>query len=129
MYLPKKQDVEAQVRAQAEHQKFLLDKKSQCQEDGEKLRRRIATELYGDRNSLEGLYAYNEDLNTCLFRGGWARENLIGKHEVYHWIMDTYSQKELATSYLVDFTHASGLPIEQFDLKMEELMGYTLKQD
>lgn len=117
LYLPKAH----QDKIQQEHQELILAKKVQCQEVGERFHQKNQK----DSNSiLAPFYAYNEDLNTCLYRSGIILNT--NPPIINMWVQDTYTQKEIiTTTYSADGKKQSelGLSKEEFEKQAFELMG------
>jgi len=99
-----------------------FEMQQKCQQVGEGLYE-ADVKASGKDNLCNPEYAFNEDLNTCLYFGCYIANNSIQK-----WIKDSFSNKEL---YLYFQTSNGVLPkssmcdvcvsLEEFDNKKEEL--------
>ena len=85
----------------------LLTKKIECAEIGRKAYDRYATEM-SDRTTtpLDPEFAYNRNLNTCLYAGGIINTYEGGKLLFSEWVRDT-----LTNETLVSFIEADGEPL------------------
>ena len=119
VHLPKENAIEVQK----DQQEFLLTKKAQCQAAGEKVHSKMEAEKSADSTMFVALYAFNEELNTCLYRSGILSVS-DGKSVRIMWVMDVYTQKELLTHSSIDNEPVFNyLTVDEFNSQADELMG------
>lgn len=106
---------------------FLFSKKRECQELGNIIYNQDRKELDESGIILNPEYAYNEELNTCLYAGGY-----MGKGADWQkWVKDSLSNKEIL--YLMS-SEGEILPpsmycdtcvssIEEFNMRKQELFN------
>lgn len=82
----------------------MLDLKDKCREDGRKVRVEWVARYHGETFSGEDEYAYNAELNTCLWTEEyWGPAALLGGQIRVKFILDVQGNKTL-----IEFTEHNG---------------------
>ena len=99
-----------------------LSLKKECAAAGERARKRLIDELGYDWNKytvLESTYAYNKELDTCLYKGG-----LFNSDSIQRWVRDSYSNEELLLLWMVGDNHLGNVSsVEEFEVRADALMN------
>ena len=66
-------------------------------------------------------YAYNKDLNTCLYSNSQKKDE---GNEVFHYVFNCLSNEELLFHLTKNGELIRDMPLEEFEQKKYELMGY-----
>jgi len=69
----------------------ILEQQRECAKAGEEYNKKIEKELSSGELIMNWAYKYNEELNTCLYRGGVINETITQEY-----ITDLYSNKTVA---------------------------------
>ncbi len=107
---------------EAERKEFLLSMKQECNRVGKELYEQDKEEW--DKSLFDPEYAYNKDLETCLYSGGWI-DVIDGKACWRRWIKDSYTNETIAA--VIDLPGDNAEPqdkiIREFWEKHDELFS------
>lgn len=116
IFLPREQ-------TESRERDFIFSKKNECLEIGEKLYQNDLQDLE-DRALLVPQYAYNKDLNTCLYFNGY-----VGTDFSEQWVKDSFTNNQII-SYMRYREETLGgaecpscLSIEAFKTRKAELFS------
>ncbi len=114
----------------SESRKDILALQKDCQSVGEKLFKEDTKDLSKTSVMFNPIYGYNNELNTCLYYGGYMDSNSAIIY-TFKWIKDSYTNKEILSyngtnESSVDLTYCGDscvATLEEFEQRKKELLG------